>query len=95
MHLKFSRGMIVVNAKVNFNFRPQDKLTFTQNADALGAHVRQETGHKLAARTKQNAPIRGAPGAASPFGRSNLRQSSDRNSLGRWGGFWPKDVSGD
>jgi hypothetical protein len=68
-HLQLSGGSIVVNAEVNFNFRPHRVLNLTQDANAYWAHVRQESGHELAGRAKQNAPIGGAPGAASPFGR--------------------------
>jgi hypothetical protein len=68
-HLQLSKRMIVVNAKMNFNFRSCWVLNLAQDAHANRAQVRQEAGHEMAGWTKQNAPIGGASGAASPFGR--------------------------
>jgi hypothetical protein len=51
-HLQLSGGMIVVNSEMNFNFRSQRVLNFTQNANAHRGHVRQETGYELAGRSK-------------------------------------------
>jgi hypothetical protein len=78
LHLQFSGRMIVVNAEVNFNLHTNGILNLTKDAYAYWAHVRQETRDKLIGRTKQNAPIGSAPGAASPFGSSGVGQWSNR-----------------
>jgi hypothetical protein len=79
-HLQFSGGMIVVNPEMNFDFRSGGVLNLTQNAYAHRAHVRQEAGDELVCWAEQNAPISGAPRAASPFGRWVVGQSSNRDS---------------
>jgi hypothetical protein len=81
-HLQLSGGMIVVNAEMNFNFHSCGVLDLTQDAHANRAHVRQETGYELTGRAKQNAPISGASGAVSPFGRLIVGQLRNRNSRG-------------
>jgi len=77
-HQQLSGWLIIVNAKMNFNFRAHRVLNFTQNAYANGTQVREEARHELAARAKQNAPIGGASSGASAFGRVIVRQSSNR-----------------
>ena len=81
-HLQLSGRMIVVHTKMNFNFRSCGILNLAQDTHAHRAHICQETGRELVGRAKQNAPVGGAPGASSPFGRWIFWQSSNRNSRG-------------
>ena len=92
-HLQLSGVVIVMNAEMNFNFRSRRVLGLTQNAHAHRPHICQETGRELVGRAKQNAPIGGAPCAASAFGRWIVRQMSNRNSRGPRGCFWPNGCS--
>lgn len=84
-HLQLSGGVIVMNAEMNFNFRSRRVLNLTQDTHANRAHVRQEAGHEFVRWAKQNAPVGGASGAASAFGRWIVGQMSNRNSGGWWG----------
>jgi hypothetical protein len=84
-HLQLPGGMIAVNAEMNFNFRSRGVLNLTQDTDANWAQVCQEASHELVRWAKQDAPIGGAPGAASPFGRWIVGQSSNRISPSRGG----------
>jgi hypothetical protein len=84
-HLQLSGWMAIVNAEMNFNFRSNRVLFFAQDADAYRAHVCEESGHELAGRTEQNAPIGGASSDASPFGRLIVSQSRNRNCPGPQG----------
>lgn len=81
-HLQLSGWTVVVNAEMNFNFCSHRVLSFAQDADAYRAHVCEESGHELAGRTEQNAPIGGASSDASPFRRLIVSQSSNRNCPG-------------
>lgn len=85
VHLQLSKWMIVVDAEMNFNFRSRGVLDLAQDAHANRTHVRQEAGHEMAGWTKQDAPIGGAPGAASAFGGWIVGQMSNRNSRGPGG----------
>ena len=81
-HLQLSGWAVVVNAEMNFNFRSHRILNLAEDAHANRAHVCEESGHELAGRTEQNAPIGGASSDASPFGRLIVSQSSNRNCPG-------------
>jgi hypothetical protein len=83
--LQLSCAMIVLNAEMNFNLRSRRQWSRTQDAHAQGAHVRQEADGELIRWTQQDAPIGGAPGAASPFGRLIIGQLSNRIFPGRPG----------